>query len=166
MVNTKNFIIVTGILIAGIIAFFIFFQNEEAKIKKQFKSIADKIEKAPVENQIIAAANAKKISEMITNPCRINAPGYSFSRDISPGELSRFVLARRSLYSKLSLKFYDFIIDFPEKNSARVSVTEIIKGTLKTGELVEDLHELECTLIKIEDNWRLTEITVVEVLRK
>lgn len=166
MVSVKYTILAAGILIAGIIAFFIFFQSEEEKVIKQFKLIADKIEKEPGENQIIAAANAKKISEMLTDPCRVNAPAYSFSRDISPDELPRFFLAKRSLYSEISLKFYDFLIDFPEKNSALVSVTEIMKGTLKTGEIVEDIHELECTMINIEDSWRLKEISVVEVLKK
>jgi len=63
-------------------------------------------------------------------------------------------------------KFYDFVIDFSEQDTARVNLTESMEGKLKTGEFIEDIHELKCQLQKIEDIWRLKEIEVVEVLRK
>ena len=166
MVKAKHIIIAGGILTAGIIAFFIFSQSEEAKVKKQFEFIAEKIEKAPGEHNIIAAAKANRIIEVITDPCKIHAPAYSFSREASSDELSTFVLGKRSRYSTISLKFYDFIIDFPEKDTAQVNLTESMEGKLKTGEFIEDIHELKCQLQKIEDIWRLKEIEVVEVLRK
>ena len=166
MVKAKHIIIAGGILTAGIIAFYIFLQSEEAQVKKQFEFIAEKIEKAPGENHIIAAAKANRIREVITDPCKIHAPAYLFSREASSDELSTFVLSKRSRYSAISLKFYDFVIDFPEKDTARVNLTESMEGKLKTGEFVEDIHELKCQLQKIEDIWRLKEIEVVEVLRK
>ncbi|MES0447484.1 MAG: hypothetical protein ABUJ92_13150 [Desulfobacterales bacterium] len=166
MVKAKHIIIAGGILTAGIIAFFIFSQSEEAKVKKQFEFIAEKIEKAPGEHNIIAAAKANRIIEVIADPCKIHAPAYSFSRKASSDELSTFVLSKRSRYSTISLKFYDFVIDFPEKDTARVNLTESMEGKLKTGEFIEDIHELKCQLQKIEDIWRLKEIEVVEVLRK
>jgi len=166
VVKAKHIIIAGGVLTAGIIAFFIFFQSEEAKVKKQFEFIAGKIEKTPGENHIIAAAKANRIREVITDPCKIHAPAYSFSRDTSSGELSTFVFSRRSQYSEISLKFYDLVIDFPEEDTAQVNLTGSMKGKMKTGEFIEDLHELKCKLQKIEDIWRLKEIEVVEVLRK
>ena len=166
MVKAKHIIIAGGILTAGIIAFFIFSQSEEAKVKKQFEFIAEKIEKKSGENRIIAAAKVNRIREVIIDPCKIHAPAYSFSREASSDELSTFILGKRSQYSAISLKFYDFVIDFPEKDTARVNLTESMEGKLKTGEFVEDIHELKCQLQKIEDIWRLKEIEVVEVLRK
>ena len=166
MVKAKHIIIAGGILTAGLIAFFVFSQSEEAKVKKQFEFIAEKIEKAPGEHNIIAAAKANRIIEVITDPCKIHAPAYSFSRKASSNELSTFVLSKRSRYSKISLKLYDFVIDFPEKDTARVNLTESMEGKLKTGEFIEDIHELECQLQKVDDIWRFEEIEVVEVLRK
>jgi len=166
VVKAKHIIIAGGILAAGIIAFFIFSQSEDAKVKKQFEFIAEKIEKKSGENRIIAAAKVNRIREVIIDPCKIYAPAYSFSREASSDELSTFILGKRSQYSAISLKFYDFVIDFPEKDTARVNLTESMEGKLKTGEFVEDIHELKCQLQKIEDIWRLKEIEVVEVLRK
>jgi hypothetical protein len=41
-----------------------------------------------------------------------------------------------------------------------------MEGKIKTEEFVEDLHELNCQLQKIENTWRFKEVKVVEVLRK
>ena len=166
MVKAKQIIIAGGILTAGIIAFFIFSQSEEAKVKKQFEFIAEIIEKKSGENRIIAAAKVNRIREVIIDPCKIHAPAYSFSREASSHELSTFILGKRSQYSAITLKFYDFVIDFPEKDTARVNLTESMEGKLKTGEFIEDIHELKCQMQKIEDIWLLKEIEVVEVLRK
>ncbi len=166
MVKAKYSIIAGGVLVAGIIAFFIFSQSEEAKVKKQFEFIADKIEKTPGESKIIAATKANRIREVFAETCKIHAPAHSFSRDTSSDELSTLFLSERFEYSEISLKFYDFAIDFPEKGSAQVNLTASMEGKLTTGEFIEDLHELKCKLQKIEDIWRLKEIEMVEVLKK
>ena len=166
MVKAKRIIIAGGVLLAGIIAFFMFSQSEEKKVKKQFKFIADKIEKTPDENHIIAVTKANRIREVFTETCKIHAPAYSYSRDTSSDELSTLVLSERSQYSEISLKFYDFVIDFPDKGTAEVNLTASMEGKLTTGELIEDLHELKCKVQKIEDIWRLKEIEIVEVLKK
>ncbi|MEE9401751.1 MAG: hypothetical protein V3V47_00995, partial [Desulfobacteria bacterium] len=87
-----------------------------------------------------------RIIEVIADPSKIHAPAYSFSRDTSSDELSTFVLSKRSQYSEISLKFYDFVIDFPEKGTAEVNLTASMKGKLTTGEFVEDFHDLKCKL--------------------
>ena len=166
MVKAKYIIIGAGVLVAGIIAFYMFSQREEAKVKKQFKFIAQEIEKTPEEGQIVAVTKAKRIRKVFTETCNIHAPAYSFSEDISSDELSTLFLTNRSQYLEISLKFHDFVIDFPEKDTAQVNVTASMEGKLTTGELVEDVHELKCKLQKIEGTWRLKEIEIVEVLKK
>jgi hypothetical protein len=165
MVKAKH-IIAGGVLAAGIIVYFVFWHNEEARVKRQFKSIARKVEKRPEENKILAATKANRISEAFTRTCKIHAPAYRFSRDISSGDLSTIVLSARSQYSELSVKLYDFDIDFPDKDTAQVRLTARMEGKLTTGESIEDLHELKCKLQKIEDVWRIREVEVVQVLRK
>jgi hypothetical protein len=166
VVKANYIIIAGGILVAGLIAFFMVSQSEEAKVKQQFEFLAEEIGKTPGESQIIAAVKANRIREAFTETCNIHAPAYSFSRDISSDELPTLALTARSGYAEISLKFYDFVIDFPGKGTAQVNVTARMEGKLKTGEFIEDLHELKCKLQKIEDIWRLKEIEMVEVLKK
>jgi hypothetical protein len=165
MVKTK-YIIVVGILAGGMLVALIFWENEEAKIKKQFEFIAEKIEKRPGESPIVSAAKANRIKDVFTEKCRINAPAYSAPRDILSDEWPALVLRMRSKYSEISLVFQDFDIEFPEQDIAQVNVTAMMECKLVSGEPVEDLHELKCSLQKIEEVWRFKKIEVVEVLKK
>lgn len=165
MVKAK-YIIAGTVLAAGIIVYFVFWQSEEARVKRQFKSVAGKVEKRPEENKIIGITKANRIREAFTQTCKIHAPAYAFSGDISADGLSRIVLSARSQYSEISVKLYDFDIDFPEKDTAQVRLTARMEGKLTTGDPIEDLHELKCGLRKIEDIWRIREVEVVQVLRK
>jgi hypothetical protein len=162
----KYIVIAGAVLVAGIIAFVIFSQSEEAKIKKQFNFLAEKMNKTPNETPLIAVARANRIKDLFAETCTVHAPAYSFSRDISSQDLSSLVLTTRSRYSEMSLEFYDFVIEFPEEGSADVNLTASMTGKLTTGEYVDDIHELKCKLKKTEDIWLLKEIEVVEVLKK
>jgi hypothetical protein len=166
MVKTKHIIVVVGILAGGMLATLILCQGEEAKIRKQFEFIAEKIGKSPGESPIIAGAKVNRLREVAAERCRIDAPAYSAQRDIPSDELPAIVLRMRSEYSEISLMFHDFDIEFPEQDTAQVNVTAIMEGKSMSGEPVEDLHELKCSLQKIEEVWRLEKIEVVEVLKK
>jgi hypothetical protein len=162
----KYIVIAGAVLVAGIIAFIIFSQSEEAKVKKQFNFLAEKMNKTPNETPLISVARANRIKDLFAETCTVHAPAYSFSRDISSQDLSSLVLTTRSRYSEMSLEFYDFVIEFPEEGSADVNLTASMTGKLTTGEYVDDIHELKCELKKTEDIWLLREIEVVEVLKK
>ena len=166
MVKAKHIIIAGGVLAAGIVIFLIFYQSEEEKIKKQFEYIIEKIEKIEGENPVIAAAKANRIKEVIIDPLKIHAPAQSISRDISSDEVSTYVLGMRSRYSEISLKFYDFVIELTEKDTAQVNLTGSMEGKLKRGEYIKDIHELKCMMQKNDDVWWFKEVEVVEVLKK
>jgi hypothetical protein len=166
MEKIKYIIIAGTVLLATIAAFNIFSHSEEAKVKKQFKYLAQKMKKTPGEITLTSAAKANRIRDLFTETCSIHAPAYSFSKDISSQDLPVLVMASRLPYKKISLKFHDFVIDFPERDLAVVNLTAHMTGKRKTGEFSDGIHELKCKLKKIEDTWLLKEIEMVEVLKK
>jgi hypothetical protein len=166
MEKVKYIIIAGTALVTAIAVFVIFSHSEEAKVKKQFKYLAQKMKKTPGEITLTSAAKANRIRDLFTEKCTIYAPAYSFSKDISSQGLPIVVMASRSPYSKISLKFHDFVIDFPKKDRADVNLTARMKGKRKKGEYSDGIHELKCKLKKIKDTWLLEEIEMVEVLEK
>jgi hypothetical protein len=166
MVSSKQIIIAAVILSIGIGVYLLFSQSEADKVKMQFEFIAEKINKDSNESPIIAAANANKIKEVFTDPFTVQAPAFDVFREASTDEISPFILAMRARYSEIALKFYDYVIEFPSKKTASVSVTQRMRAKLPTGENVEDINELSCQLIKVDDIWLITEIEIVEVLEK
>ena len=166
MVNQKN-LIIAGLLIAGgIIVFFLFFQTDEAKIKKKFHRLAERVEKEDVENELLTAATANKIQNMFADSCRIEIPSYSVDQTFSKKEISSHVFYARAQYRKMSLKFLDFQFQFPQKGSAIVGLTAAFKAVTTFGEPVDEIHELECSLNEMDDEWLFTGIMGVDVLER
>jgi len=164
MVANKKWVI-TGVVVAiGVILFFILQPGDAARIKKQFDFLSTNIDKAPGENQLIGAANAKRLRAAFTATVTIEAPAYDYTRDLATAELPALILSARAPYTELSLTFYDYAIDIPQEGQADVQVTSRLRGRLPTGELVEDIQELSCRLRKIDDTWRFEAIELVEVL--
>jgi hypothetical protein len=64
------------------------------------------------------------------------------------------------------VRFYDLNIEFPDEDTATVTVTGRASGTLRGGEAFDDVLELECSLRKFDDSWLFTTIEAVEVLEK
>ena len=167
MVNQKNIIIAGLLITCGIIAFFILSQSDEAKIKKQFHKLAERVEKNGNEHDLIAAKTAHEIEQMFTGSVHIQIPSYSVDKSFPRSEISPHVLYARALYQKMSLQFHDFRIQIAEgKTTAVVGLTGVFKATTAAGERVDEIHEVECTLEKIEDEWFFTGIRRVEVLER
>jgi len=166
VVANKKWGIIGVVLAIGVILFFILQPGDAARIKKQFDFLSANIDKAPDENQLIGAAHAKHIRDAFTETVSIHAPAYHYTRDLAAAELPALVLSARAPYTELSLTFYDFTIDFPQGNLADVRVTSRLRGQLPSGEAVEDIQELNCRMLKIDDTWRFAAIEIVEVLEQ
>ncbi len=168
MAKTKYIIIAAIILIlaAGVIAWFVLSQSEEAIIKNQFKTITKRIGKTAGESPIIAAANAGQLKELIVSPCRILAPDYDVEKDISTDDISGFILAKKMQFHNLSISLHDFIIELTSETTASVTLTGKINGKLSNGKKVGDVHEYSCEMQKIDDIWMLKVIEIIEVLQE
>ena len=166
MVKIRHIII--ALLIAGIgaVAFFVFFQSEESKVKKQFKFLSEKVSKEPGEKKLAMAVKAKQLQTLFAENCGLSVPSYAISGNYTPRDVSDLALAAFSQYSKISLKFYDMNIEITENNIARVRVTANLTGKLATGEYIDETHELKCILKKAESSWLFSDFEVVEVLEK
>ncbi len=166
MVNQKNVVIAALMAIGAMIVFFLFFQSDEAKIKKKFYKLAEKVEKNDDEHDLIAAKKAHEIEQMFTGSVRIEIPSYSVDKTFPRSEISPHVLYARTLYQKMTLEFHDFQFQFPSEEKATVDLTGVFKATTRSGEPVNEIHEAECTLKKIDGEWLFTGIRGVEVLER
>ena len=146
--------------------FFLFFQTDEAKIKKKFHKLSGIMEKTGDEHDLIAAKKAHAFEQMFFGSVRIQIPSYEVDKTFPKNEISPHVLYARSLYQNISLTFHDFQFEFPTKKSAIVDVTGVLEATTNNGQPVNEIHEAECTLEKIDGEWMLTGIKGVDVLER
>jgi len=166
MVRFKKIIIGALVLVIGIGVAIYFFPSEEKKIKKQFRLLAEWVSKEAGENTFTMAYKIKNIGTLFDGTCEFKVPVYSFSGSYTPEEISSYAARGRLFCSQLYLKFYDLVITFPEEGLAKVTLTAKLTGKLNVGEYIDETHELESVLKKIEKKWLFSKFEVVEVLKK
>jgi hypothetical protein len=166
MVNLRHFIIGTLVVVAGIIIYFWLFSSDEAKIKKQFKNLTGLICADSDEHQFIAAANARKIGNMFAETCLFEIPTHSISRTYKRENIPAHVMAFRSQYSAISLKFYDLHISFPTEGIARAAVTAYVEALRISGEPILEVHEIVIRMEKLEKDWFFNQIKTIPVLER
>lgn len=169
MVKLKPLIIIALCLAAGLIGFFIFYQTDAEKIHSRLDDLSERVSKDGAENEIIAAANAKKISEIFTDPCTFEVPQTPY-QDLS-GKFSRqdiraYAMSGRAGYQQISLDIYDVSINFADETTANVRLTARIQTDESGGRPLDEFNELACEFIKMEDDWYIQRVTTVEVLEK
>jgi hypothetical protein len=162
----KKYLFMGVVVLAVAIVAIIFFPTETGRVKKQFRSLTKWIAKKPDESNITMALKIKNIKTVFAPTCQLDIPAEDFSGAYSAKEVAQNAAAARSQFSEISLKFYDLEVDFPEEETAKASTTAKLTGFTTEGDAIEETHELECTLQKIEGSWLFTEVEVVEVLKK
>jgi hypothetical protein len=166
MVKIKYILIALLIFIVGIWAITYFSQSEEKKVKKQFDLLSEWISKESGEDVFAVGQKMKNIGSLFDENCEIKIPAQSLSGTYPRDEISSYAVRGRLQFSQLHLKFYDLDIAFIEKGMSKVHLTARLTGRATTGENVNEAHELDCFLKKIENRWLFTQIEVVEVLKR
>jgi hypothetical protein len=166
MVKFKKIIIITVIVAIGVWAVASFFPSEEKKVRKQFRLLAEWVSKDPGENTLTTVYKIKHIGTLFNTTCEFKVPVYSFSGNYTPDEISGYAAQGRLASSQLYLKFYDLDITFPEEGSAKVTLTARLTGKLNAGDSIDETHEVESVLKKVEKKWLFSKVEVIEVLKK
>lgn len=162
----KYIIIAILIVISGILITRYFSESEEKKVKKQFHLLSEWVSKDPDEAIFTMSHKIKHIATLFAEDCGLKADIISLAGSYTPEEISKYAARARSQFINLSLQFYDLDIDFPQDGTAKVILTARLTGKTKIGEYVDETHELESVLTKIDDKWLFSDFAVVEVLKK
>ncbi len=166
MVNLKTVTIALLLVLLGIWAVVHSLPSEEKKVRKQFDLLAESVSKGRGEGTIGTAQKVQKIRTLFAKNCGLHIRVYSLSGNYTPHEIASHAARARLRFSRLSLRFYDLDIEFPEEGTAKVTLTARLTGTTTTGEHVDETRELECVLKRTDGKWLFSDCTVVEVLRK
>jgi hypothetical protein len=166
MVSAGKIIIAVLLLAAGVAAYILFSNSEEERIKKRLRILGEIFQKEPGETLLLAASKAGKVRNYFTETSHVIVPAYHFSRDVARRDLPGYVLQARASYASLVVHFADFVISLPSESKAELSTTVVVTGKLPSGQRTRDIQEVRCRLQKIENQWFIRAVEVVQVLEK
>src|SRR4030042_1043125 len=138
MVRLKYIIMGALVVVAGIGVALYLSPSEEKKVKKQFRLLAEWVSKEPGESPITMVYKIKNIGTLFDGTCEFKIPAYSFLGNYTPEEISGYASSGRLSLSQLDLKFYDLDITFPDKGTAKVTLTTRVTGKSRRGEYIAE----------------------------
>lgn len=153
-------------LVAGLAYYFFVYDSPEKQIRKQFAVLAAKLEKQTGESPLITAGKAKTAADFFAHICTVDIPEYDTQKKITTKEMAQHILAFKSRFVAVTVKFYDLSVELTGENRVVAAVTVEIRATSTSGETEEDIREFKCLLEKTEDGWKFYHINTVEVLEK
>ncbi len=151
-------------LAVGICVWF-FGPSREAKVVRQLTLLSDLIEKTPDENNMQSLVKSKKIGALFNETCTLTMPGNPISGTYSPSEMGALALRMRSGFTRVTVRFSDHGVTFPDDSTAEVLMVTRVKGETVAGE-ADEILETKCRLREIEGEWRFAEFTTIESLRR
>ncbi len=166
MVRKRYLLIGMLMAILGSVIAITVFPSEEKRVKRQFSLLSERVSKSPEENAFTLLQKMRGMGGLFDEHCELKTDYPSLSGSYAREEISTYVGSARSHVSQLSLRFYDLQIVFPERDVAKVTLTARLTGRSTAGEQMDEIRELECLLKKIEKKWLLSQIEVIEVLKK
>jgi hypothetical protein len=167
MVRKQLPVIAVVILAVSVFVVYHYYFDEETKVKRTFQTFAERISKTEEQSKLIEAASINKALHLFSKQIHLEIPSHSISRTYQRRDLSGPLFARRSVYQKIDLSFFDFIIRFPQEGIARVDVTMRLKARRDDDHRVDETRVMICDLVRnTEGDWRLERAEVVEVLEK
>lgn len=166
MVRGKTVGAVGLALILGFAAANQLFLSEKRKVKKQFNSLAELVSREQDETAWGTAKHATALARFFTKTCEFRSQYPSFSGSFTRLEASSSIARARLQFRKLSVRFYDLEIDFPDEDKAKVTLTLKVTGDMTNGDYVDESHELNCSLEKVGGSWLFRECEVIEILKK
>ena len=166
MVRPKWIIIGALIIGLGVFGAYHFLQSDKRKIKKQFQRLSEWVSKEPRDDRLKWMLKVQKIRRLFADNCTVTDESRSMSRTYSPEEIHAHAVSVLSQFSKLTLDFHDLNITFLQEGKAEVLLTAMVKGKWRTGADLQDVYEVGCALQKVEKEWLLKDIEVIEVLKR
>jgi len=169
MVTSRTVVGLIVCLAAGLIGFFVFYQTDAEKIRNRLEILAERVSKEGTENKLTAAANAKKIADLFTDPCVLKLPQTPY--ETASGEFSRqdirsYAMAGRSQYQRIKLDVYDISITFNDRRTADVRLTARIRAGQDGGRPVDEYDEFVCRFKNVQEQWYISRMAAVEVLER
>ncbi len=164
--KTKHILVAAIILVAGILIGIHLSESDEKKVKKQFTLLSELASKDRSESIIATAQKMQKIGPLFDNRCELKTHLDYLSGTFTPEEIMSHGARGRALFSRFSLHFSDLKIRFPAEGLAEATLTVRASGTLTDGQHLDEIHEVESTLKKIEKKWLFSSFWVVEVLKR
>lgn len=170
VIRTKHILaafILLCILIGGAVLLYLHLRpTDENRIRSLCSTFTADIAKSGKEGAIPAAARAKSLSGLFTDPSHFQIDGLPWgSKPRSREKLSADIFRARAMFKKLTLSFEDLSV-LVQNEKAQITLSAVLSGTLNQDKELREIRELEGTLIKKDGEWLFESFRIRKLIRQ
>ncbi len=137
--------------------------SDEARIRRTIEQLAEALNKTPGESAAAGLIKVKVVSDSFADPADITIGEYvngSFSHENLTGRAMQY----RSLTEQAKVAVADIRIKLVAPDKAQCSFGGKFSGRTKSGLSHEEVNDLDATLVKKDNRWKIQEIRFQKVL--
>ncbi len=141
-------------------------QTPEGQVRRQLRQLVECVSKKEGEGTTAGLLKGRAITELFAPECTLEFRSEMFCGTYTPSEITADFARFRVMFAQVEVGMRKLAITFSSPTEAAADFTGHLIGTLKTGGTVDAVRELVCHLRKIEGEWKITAITVREILER
>ncbi|MBR7127668.1 MAG: hypothetical protein IKD09_03705 [Lentisphaeria bacterium] len=163
----KKFILIDILLLAGVVAYFVFFRTDERElVKKQLIELARLSSKGESEKTTTMIIKNQSLQKIFAPECELHFGINMFDGKFSNLQLVNSISQANMYLQSSVIKASDIEVFLIDEQNAEADFTGEFKGRSKSGEYIEEVRALSAKMQKIDGEWVITAITIQKVLEK
>lgn len=165
MVNVKTLGVAALVAVAVIVLAVRFWPGEERAIRARLAVIEKIGSKAGAEQPLESLSKARQIAGLFNDPSQLVIESVNHVGSYSRQQIQERIVMVRAAYVTATVSLHDLAVGLTGKDTATVHGTIRVRGQGASGP-VADVRELRAGMAKIDGQWLMTEVTLVEVLER
>ena len=167
MVNAKTLILAVLVVVVATVVALRFWPSDERAIRQQIAKIETLGSKARDEKPVESLLRARQLAELFADPSTLQVEHANFTGQYPRKQIQERIVLARGFYTSAKVSVHDLAIDIATTNpkSATIHCTLRVKGE-GNAQPMADVQELSAELRKLNGDWLLTAVTLVEVLER
>ena len=153
--------------LGGVSLWYISRDSDEAQIRWTLKELCRIASKHEGEQTGTLLLKTHAVENVFGPNCRIDFHHEQvFVGNYTLEELQSLLARSRMFFKTCDVEVRDLSITVTPPDKATVYLTGTLDGVLKSGTVVNEVRDLKCTLKKLDGHWKITDISVRDVLEK
>lgn len=132
-------------------------RSDRYRIQRNFARLSELAAVKTGEGLISKGRKSDSLGGLFTAESTLSTPVSELSGVYSRQEITQTALGLKTQCERLSLDFFDLNIEKTGPNTATCGVTARLQGKLDSGDVFDEVRELECQLVEEGGHWLFSE---------
>ena len=164
----KKYILFSAVLLLGAVGAWVFFSgdSDEAKVKRVLSTLCRMATKRAGDNPAAAGLFISKTDKIFAGEFTVKVGKGMFDGVYNPTKMTAELARYRAIFKEVKVDTQDMEISFPAPDKAEAVFTGVLNGSSKTGTSVSEARDVNCTLMRTPEGWKITALVIREIMQR